>query len=81
VVRIASTRVYLFTAHDLLIRRTTKFGSYFTQAHGVSITMMNGLMLFTELIAVYPESHMKHSVSKVQTSFSAEVDDTYSYHC
>jgi hypothetical protein len=66
----------LFTAHHLLIRRTIKFSSYFTQTHGDSITMMNGLMLFTEQIAVYPESHMKNTVGKVQGSFNAKVGDT-----
>jgi hypothetical protein len=62
-----------FTAHHLSIRRTTKFGSYFTQTHGASITMMNGSTLFTKLIADYSDSHMTHSVSKVK---SAKVDDT-----
>lgn len=53
----------VYTAHHLAIRRTMKFNFCFRQTHGVSIIVTNGLTLFMELIAVYSEHHMEHSVS------------------
>jgi hypothetical protein len=59
------------------LARTAKKTPYFT------ITKINWLMLFKEIIAVYSENHMKPiNALCVQNAelFIVEVDGTYSYH-